>query len=697
MPQVQDLSDSVFTVHHIADDGSEEILDVTVEDGAVVFETEAFSIFKVTLSSDSISVNATTTVHFVNDEREEIDVQGINNITVGYKKPVQLEELAQELWGSAEIPNKDGYVFSHVYLKTNEEKPVKYMELNRDNYNSVSGKYRVWFYQTSYTDTNTGGNCAGLYYTWTSGQIITDDVYFVFNRINDVSFCKTDETGEPLTGALFGLYSDSECNDLVAQSRSDNHGIVTFSKISFGTYYLKENSAPSGFNRATIVFTMVIGTTVTIDGKTDFKLVNKENDGRVEISDTKKITVNKQWIDSENHNSDRVEVTLYNQDDTVVDVLHLNINNSWTGTIQNLDPTKTYFLKETGIYINDTNKTEEYKADIALKNQSSTTTYTKVNTFDNGEYVLQFNSNSVLSGNSAGLSVAAINTINSSTVNYNMLWEVVKQSDGKTLTLKNKLTQKYLSINSSYEWQISDGSTDIKYNFSGDQLYLYYNTAYVDNRYNYFMKIASSKGVYTYTSDRKASTVTTGGTAFTLYKRSTVYESEYTITNSPNEYDLQFKKVDYEHPEQPVESAEFALYKEPDTVLYNSLISDSNGVLSSGEENTFKLRPGTYYLIETSSPNNFLRLSKPVKFTITQYGRIVVENKNKEFADFNYVENECIVIPNKFYIPPPTNYTADTLPYIIMFGAAAVTMIPISCLLLKARRRNRRKEDGQMI
>ena len=59
-----------------------------------------------------------------------------------------------------------------------------------------------------------------------------------------------DGTKKGLEGAEFGLYSDKECKNLVANttvSPTDGNGILKFAKLDANTYYLKETKSPAGY------------------------------------------------------------------------------------------------------------------------------------------------------------------------------------------------------------------------------------------------------------------------------------------------------------------------------------------------------------------------------------------------------------------------------------------------------------------
>ena len=100
------------------------------------------------------------------------------------------------------------------------------------------------------------------YYTDDTFTETVDDAFINFeNRYEtaygNVSFRKEDPEGNPLEGAVFGLYRDAGCRTplvdpddqtrtpITASSGAD--GTVTFSHVLAGTYYMKEITPPQGF------------------------------------------------------------------------------------------------------------------------------------------------------------------------------------------------------------------------------------------------------------------------------------------------------------------------------------------------------------------------------------------------------------------------------------------------------------------
>ena len=66
-----------------------------------------------------------------------------------------------------------------------------------------------------------------------------------------VAFQKTDDNTEdpkPLAGAVFGIYSDEACENLIDTVTTNESGYAESVQVAAGTYYLKEISAPAGYS-----------------------------------------------------------------------------------------------------------------------------------------------------------------------------------------------------------------------------------------------------------------------------------------------------------------------------------------------------------------------------------------------------------------------------------------------------------------
>lgn len=73
----------------------------------------------------------------------------------------------------------------------------------------------------------------------------------------DVTLNKIDEAGKPLEGATFGLYEkDEDPSDDVAfdQMTTSTDGIVKFTDLPVGNYYLKEIASPTGYTLSKVTY-----------------------------------------------------------------------------------------------------------------------------------------------------------------------------------------------------------------------------------------------------------------------------------------------------------------------------------------------------------------------------------------------------------------------------------------------------------
>lgn len=70
-----------------------------------------------------------------------------------------------------------------------------------------------------------------------------------------LAFQKTDaETGKPLADAVFGIYSDADCTQLIDEVMTNQEGYAVSTKVAKGTYYIKELVAPTGYSLNTTVY-----------------------------------------------------------------------------------------------------------------------------------------------------------------------------------------------------------------------------------------------------------------------------------------------------------------------------------------------------------------------------------------------------------------------------------------------------------
>lgn len=91
---------------------------------------------------------------------------------------------------------------------------------------------------------------------------------------------KEDEsTGESLSGAVFGIYSDKSCTDLVEKITTNSKGYAKSSPLDPATYYFKETKAPSKYRLSDTIHKVVVqaGKTTTVTA------TNKKNPGYIEL------------------------------------------------------------------------------------------------------------------------------------------------------------------------------------------------------------------------------------------------------------------------------------------------------------------------------------------------------------------------------------------------------------------------------
>lgn len=116
-----------------------------------------------------------------------------------------------------------------------------------------------------------------------------NDVVTVINKKAgslEITKVEKDNTNKVLSGAVFTLYTDQECTTVYKDTNEEavkttgNNGIVKFSDLPYGTYYLKETKSPSGYQISTQVITVTVDSGnitsnyVNLSGYNDNKIPN---------------------------------------------------------------------------------------------------------------------------------------------------------------------------------------------------------------------------------------------------------------------------------------------------------------------------------------------------------------------------------------------------------------------------------------
>ena len=111
------------------------------------------------------------------------------------------------------------------------------------------------------------------------GKVTGDTV--IKDELNHVELLKTCENGEPLEGCVFGLYNEKGVK--IMESTSGKDGIVSFKKIPYGKYVIKEISAPYGFHASTNTWNLMVDGTYLNPVKVMDTVINKDAPGWIKI------------------------------------------------------------------------------------------------------------------------------------------------------------------------------------------------------------------------------------------------------------------------------------------------------------------------------------------------------------------------------------------------------------------------------
>ena len=141
---------------------------------------------------------------------------------------------AEKLPGALiEVYDADGNTIYREYTNSKGEIP---------NIPVVPGTYT---FKETYTPSGYALNVAIKTFTVTADGKVTGDTV-IRDDLNRVELKKTKDNGEPLPGAVFGLFDAKDTKIQEATSKAD--GSVVFTKIPYGSYTIREISAPYGYH-----------------------------------------------------------------------------------------------------------------------------------------------------------------------------------------------------------------------------------------------------------------------------------------------------------------------------------------------------------------------------------------------------------------------------------------------------------------
>ncbi|MBQ8160230.1 MAG: hypothetical protein IJ083_05710 [Clostridia bacterium] len=141
---------------------------------------------------------------------------------------------AEKLPGALiEVYDAEGNTIYREYTNSKGEIP---------NIPVVPGTYT---FKETYAPSGYALNVAIKTFTVSADGKVTGDTV-IRDELNRVELKKTMDNGEPLPGAVFGLFDAKDTK--IQETISDEDGAVVFTKIPYGSYTIREVSAPYGYH-----------------------------------------------------------------------------------------------------------------------------------------------------------------------------------------------------------------------------------------------------------------------------------------------------------------------------------------------------------------------------------------------------------------------------------------------------------------
>lgn len=149
----------------------------------------------------------------------------------------------------------NGFNLSFVYDEVKDKKPeLVYQAIINSAavVGSTGNKNKVEMFYTN--NPNTGNTYDNVEEKPQEGNGIVkkedEEVVYTYQ----ISFKKVDDKNQKaLAGAVFGIYSDEACKNLVDTVTTNEKGWASSSQVGKGTYYLKEIKAPNGYSLSSTV------------------------------------------------------------------------------------------------------------------------------------------------------------------------------------------------------------------------------------------------------------------------------------------------------------------------------------------------------------------------------------------------------------------------------------------------------------
>ena len=438
------------------------------------------------------------------------------------------------------------------------------------------------------------------------------------------------KTGEKVTGATFGIYTDSTCKTVAKAYKSDTDstlvnaeiietatGVYTCNNLPISsatgtTYYVKELTAPEGYYLDTDVHPVTLKTanaTVSVSneiGKSDFKeypyghgavikewkLDNSTADMTAdEIAQMKAELEKSLYFTVKDSNGKYITATgadgVYTYNGESTSEFKYVLKNS-TFTIAEL-PTGDYTITEYSTLLDYTIKSENPVKITVVRNQTATATFINERDTGNASIVKKWtNPNGLTSAQKAELE--------------KNVYFTVKNADGAYLNAVSK-NGKYVyngSQTAEARFMLTNGKFELTELPTGK-----YTITEISNAEGYLPK-----------TQVKTITVTKDATASAEFVNKVIV-GNVTLT-----------KVDEDYPENKLTGAVFTVYKSDKKTVVGTMKETETGVYSLEG-----LVYGEYYVQETKAPKYFVRDVNFYYFQIVNDGETFCRVVNRQACD----------------------------------------------------------------
>ena len=207
------------------------------------------------------------------------------NVTVGQETVLTDTNGVLQHFDSFTQEVSGGVVFSHDE-GSNDLRIIANNAVESANYNSdFYGVYQKMPNGQRYSN-ETMGNYVYFEFNGRTQNVLfsnyVDPIFFIVNvgvSSGTAKIKKVNESGDVVSGCVFGLFTNQECTNQVATGTSDANGEIIIDSLSPGTYFVKEMSAPKGYALNSDIKSIQVnsGETSTVE------FVNRESKGKIII------------------------------------------------------------------------------------------------------------------------------------------------------------------------------------------------------------------------------------------------------------------------------------------------------------------------------------------------------------------------------------------------------------------------------